>query len=202
MERLAILGGTFDPIHAGHLRMAHAIQKQLEFDSIVFLPAFKPPHKQVRHDFAPFEDRLAMVSLAIQPYEAFTVSSLEAERGGLSYTFDTVCCLQELWPDADIYMIIGEDSLDQLYTWHRILELLRLVHFVVAERPGYEGEDGVARLVAFCGAWAKEKIIHAEVPETALSSTEIRQRIKEGLPVRGMIPREVERYMADHALYK
>ena len=116
MERLAILGGTFDPIHAGHLRMAHAIQKQLEFDSIVFLPAFKPPHKQVRHDFAPFEDRLAMVSLAIQPYEAFTVSSLEAERGGLSYTFDTVCCLQELWPDADIYMIIGEDSLDQLYT--------------------------------------------------------------------------------------
>ena len=130
MERLAILGGTFDPIHAGHLRMAHAIQKQLEFDRIVFLPAFKPPHKQVRHDFAPFEDRLAMVSLAIQPYEAFTVSSLEAERGGLSYTFDTVCCLQELWPDADIYMIIGEDSLDQLYTWHRILELLRLVHFV------------------------------------------------------------------------
>ena len=182
--------------------MTLAIQKQLAFDRVVFLPAFNPPHKQIRHDFASWEDRLAMVKLAVRPYDVFTVSPLEAERGGLSYTFDTVRALQELWPDAEIYLIIGEDSLDQLHTWHRILELLRLVYFVVAERPGYVGEEGVRRLTASCGAWAKDKIIHAEVPETALSSTEIRQRIKEGRPVRGMVPREVERYISDRGLYK
>ena len=108
MERLAIMGGTFDPIHMGHLRMAHAVQRQLEFDKVVFLPAYIPPHKQKRSDFASWQDRLAMVKLAIKEYEDFVVSSLEFDRGGLSYTYDTVNVMQELWPDADIYLIIGE----------------------------------------------------------------------------------------------
>ena len=116
MERLAIMGGTFDPIHMGHLRMAHAVQRQLEFDKVVFLPAYIPPHKQKRSDFASWQDRLAMVELAIKEYEDFVVSSLEFDRGGLSYTYDTVNVMQEMWPDADIYLIIGEDSLTQLYT--------------------------------------------------------------------------------------
>lgn len=90
MERLAIMGGTFDPIHMGHLRMAHAVQQQLEFDRVVFLPAYIPPHKQKRSDFASWQDRLAMVELAVKGYEDFVVSSLEFDRGGLSYTYDTV----------------------------------------------------------------------------------------------------------------
>ena len=202
MERLAIMGGTFDPIHIGHLRMAYAVQQQLAFDKVVFLPAYIPPHKQTRSDFASWEDRLAMVQMAIQSYADFVVSSLEFDRGGISYTYDTVNFLQELWPDAEIYLIIGEDSLTQLFTWYRVQDLLRLVHFVAAERPGYEGEEGVARLTKAYGSWAAEKIIHAEVPETAVSSTEIRKRLREGKPIRGMVPMAVERYIYERGLYR
>jgi nicotinate-nucleotide adenylyltransferase len=201
MERLAIMGGTFDPIHIGHLRMAYAVQQQLAFDKVVFLPAYIPPHKQTP-DFASWEDRLAMVQMAIQSYADFVVSSLEFDRGGISYTYDTVNFLQELWPDAEIYLIIGEDSLTQLFTWYRVQDLLRLVHFVAAERPGYEGEEGVARLTKAYGSWAAEKIIHAEVPETAVSSTEIRKRLREGKPIRGMVPMAVERYIYERGLYR
>ena len=202
MERLAIMGGTFDPIHIGHLRMAYAVQQQLDFDKVVFLPSYIPPHKQTRSDFASWEDRLAMVQLAVQNYADFVVSSLEFDRGGISYTYDTVNFLQELWPDAEIYLIIGEDSLTQLFTWYRVQDLLRLVHFVAAERPGYEGEEGVARLTKAYGSWAAEKIIHAEVPETAISSTEIRKRLREGKPVRGMVPMAVELYIYERGLYR
>ena len=202
MERLAIMGGTFDPIHMGHLRMAHAVQQQLAFDRVVFLPSYIPPHKQTRSDFASWQDRLAMVELAVQNYADFVVSSLEFDRGGISYTYDTVNFLQELWPDAAIYLIIGEDSLTQLYTWYRALDLLRLVYFVAAERPGYEGEVGVARLTKAYGSWAAEKIIHAEVPETAISSTEIRKRLREGKPIRGMVPMAVDQYIYERGLYR
>ena len=202
MERLAIMGGTFDPIHVGHLRMAHAVQRQLAFDRVVFLPSYIPPHKQTRSDFASWQDRLAMVQLAAQSYADFVVSSLEFDRGGISYTYDTVNFLQELWPDAEIYLIIGEDSLTQLYTWYRVPDLLRLVHFVAAERPGYEGEEGVARLTKAYGAWTAAKIIHAEVPETAISSTEIRKRLREDKPIRGMVPPAVEQYIYKRGLYR
>ena len=202
MERLAIMGGTFDPIHMGHLRMAYAVQQQLDFDRVVFLAAYIPPHKQTRSDFASWQDRLAMVKLAIQKYDDFVVSCLEFDRGGVSYTYDTVNLMQELWPDAEIYLIIGEDSLTQLHTWYRVLDLLRLVHFVAAERPGYEGEVGVARLTKAYGPWAASKIIHAEVPETAISSTEIRQRLREGKPIRGMTPLAVEEYIYERGLYR
>ena len=202
MERLAIMGGTFDPIHMGHLRMTRAVQRQLEFDRVVFLPACIPPHKQTRSDFASWQDRLAMVQLTIQDYDDFVVSSLEFDRGGISYTYDTVNFMQELWPDAEIYLIIGEDSLTQLYTWYRALDLLRLVHFVSAERPGYEGEVGVERLTKAYGSWVADKIIHAEVPETAISSTEIRKRLREGKPIRGMVPLAVEQYIYEHRLYQ
>ena len=202
MERLAIMGGTFDPVHMGHLRMARAVQRQLDFDRVVFLPSFIPPHKQTRSDFASWHDRLAMVELAIRKYDDFVVSSLEFDRGGISYTYDTVNFMQELWPDAEIYLIIGEDSLTQLYTWYRVLDLLRLVHFVAAERPGYEGEAGVERLVKAYGPWVVGKIIHAEVPETAISSTEIRKRLREGKPIRGMTPPAVETYIYERGLYR
>lgn len=202
MERLAVMGGTFDPIHRGHLRMAAAVQKQLGFDRVVFLPSFNPPHKQIRCDFASWQDRLEMVRLGIKDYPGFTVSTLEFDRGGLSYTYDTVCSLQELWPDAEIFLIIGEDSLDQLHTWHRIRDLLRVSRFVVVQRPGYQGEKGEERLIQACGIWVKGHIIHAAVPETALSSTEIRQRVKKGRPIRDMVPFAVEEYIAAHQLYR
>ena len=130
MERLAIMGGTFDPI-------------------------------QTRSNCASWQDRLAMVELAIQEYDDFVVSCLEFDRGGISYTYDTINFMQELWPDAEIYLIIGEDALIHLYKWYRMQDLLRLVHFVAAKRSGYEGAAGVAQLVRAYGPWAAEKVIHA-----------------------------------------
>ena len=130
MERLAIMGGTFDPIHMGHLRMARAVQRQMDFDKVVFLPSYIPPHKQTRSNCASWQDRLAMVELAIQEYDDFVVSCLEFDRGGISYTYDTIKFMQKLWPGAEIYLIIGEDALIHLYKWYRVPDLLRLVHFV------------------------------------------------------------------------
>ena len=177
MERLAIMGGTFDPIHMGHLRMARAVQRQMDFDRVVFLPSYIPPHKQTRSNCASWQDRLAMVELAIQEYDDFVVSCLE---------FD---------------LIIGEDALIHLYKWYRMQDLLRLVHFVAAKRSGYEGAAGVAQLVRAYGPWAAEKVIHAEVPETTISSTEIRQRLREGKPIRGMVSLAVEKYIYERGLY-
>ena len=142
-----------------------------------------------------------MVELAIQEYDDFVVSCLEFERGGISYTYDTINFMQELWPGAEIYLIIGEDALIHLYKWYRVPDLLRLVHFVAAKRSGYEGEAGVTQLVRAYGPWVAEKVIHAEVPETAISSTEIRQRLREGKPIRGMVPLAVEKYIYERGLY-
>ena len=202
MERLAIMGGTFDPIHEGHLRIADAVQRQLEFDRVLFLPALNPPHKQYRHRFASPEDRLAMVRLAVAPYPYFMASSIEYERGGLSYTYDLVRLLQDRRPDADLALIIGEDSLEQLGTWYRAEDLLRLVRFVVAARPGYGPREGMHLLEQQFGNWVRERIVCAAVPETAVSATEIRDRVRRGLPIRGMVPAAVERYIAEKGLYR
>ncbi|MEE3381734.1 MAG: nicotinate-nucleotide adenylyltransferase [Succiniclasticum sp.] len=202
MERLAIMGGTYDPIHEGHLRIADAVQRQLEFDRVLFLPALNPPHKQYRHRFASPEDRLAMVRLAVAPYPYFMASSLEYERGGLSYTYDLVRLLQDRRPDADLALIIGEDSLEQLGTWYRAEDLLRLVRFVVAARPGYRPREGIHLLERQFGSWVRDRVVYADVPETAVSSTEIRDRVRRGLPIRGMVPAAVERYIAEKGLYR
>ena len=201
MERIAIMGGSFDPIHIGHLRLSYAVQQQLAFDRVVFLPTYISPHKQTRSDFASWEDRLAMVQLAMQGYADFAVSSLEFDRGGVSYTYDTVNFMKEMWPDAEIYLIVGEDTLAKLYLWYRALDLLRVVHFVTAERPGYEGETGIKLLIRAYGSWVADKIISVEVPKTAISSTEIRKRLREEKPIRGMTPPAVEQYLYRHGLY-
>jgi nicotinate-nucleotide adenylyltransferase len=201
MERLGILGGTYDPIHEGHLRLATAVAGRLELDRVLFLPALNPPHKRCRH-FAPPEDRLAMVRLAVAPYPDFYASDLEYERGGLSYTYDLVRLLQERRPDADLYVIIGEDSLEQLHTWYRAEDLLRLARFVVAARPGYDARKGLAALERAFGPWVRGRVLLEEVPETALSSTEIRSRVAQGLPIRGMVPLAVEQYIQEKGLYR
>ena len=201
VERIGIMGGSFDPIHMGHLRMAYAVQQQLVFDRVVFLPAYIPPHKQTRSDFASWEDRLAMVQLAMQGYADFVVSSLEYDRGGVSYTYDTVNFMQEMWPHADIYLIIGEDALAKLYLWYRAVELIRMVYFVTAERPGYEGKIGMKQLTQAYGSWVADKIISVDVPKTAISSTEIRKRLREEKPIRGMTPQAVEQYLYSRGLY-
>lgn len=198
-KRLGILGGTFDPIHLGHLRMAEAVYERMSLEQIIFIPAFVPPHK-LGMDFAPAADRFAMTELAVADRSDFSVSDMELRRSGISYTIDTVRQLRAIYKDEDLYFIIGADSVAQLHTWHYIEEMLELVMFVAAGRPGYEGV--MDEVVMHLGPRAKERIILLDTPEYDISSTEIRSRIRAGGSLAGMVPGAVEKYIYQHHLYQ
>lgn len=196
---LGILGGTFDPIHIGHLRIAEAVYERIALEQIIFIPAFVPPHK-VGQDYAPAEHRYAMTELAVKPYPHFTVSDMELRRSGVSYTIDTLRELRHKYPEKELYFIIGADSVAQLHTWNSIEEMLQLATFVAAGRPGYEGV--MEEVVHHLGAAAAERIMLLHTPEYDISSTEIRIRLHEGASLAGLVPRAVEQYINTHNLYR
>lgn len=196
---LGILGGTFDPIHIGHLRIAEAVYERIALEQIIFIPAFVPPHK-VGQDYAPAEHRYAMTELAVKPYPYFTVSDMELRRSGVSYTIDTLRELRQIYPDKELYFIIGADSVAQLHTWNSINEMLQLATFVAAGRPGYEGV--MEEVVHHLGVAAAERIMLLHTPEYDISSTEIRTRLHEGASLAGLVPRAVEQYINAHNLYQ
>lgn len=195
---LGIMGGTFDPIHIGHLQIALAVSQRLGLEEVMFIPAYIPPHK-LGMNFAPAEDRYAMTELAIAPYPTFTLSDMELKRSGVSYTIETVRQLAKEHPDEQLYFIIGADSVAQLHTWHNIHELLELAVFVAAGRPGYEGvmEEAESHL----GSIARRRIMLLDTEEYDVSSTEIRSRIKDGKALTGLVPKAVEEYIYEHGLY-
>ena len=197
-KSLGILGGTFDPIHMGHLRMAEHVFQRRELESIVFIPAYVPPHK-LGQDFAPAQDRYAMTELAVADNPHFTVSDMELKRTGVSYTIDTIRQLHAQYEDRELNFIIGADSVAQLHTWHNIEEMLELTRFVAVWRPGYE--DAMEELVRHLGEQAKERVLLLDTPVYDISSTEIRTRIRQGLGLAGLVPPAVERYIYEHGLY-
>lgn len=196
---IGILGGTFDPVHIGHLRMADAVYKCMDLEQVMFIPAYVAPHK-VGMDIAPADDRYAMTKLAIEPYSYFTVSDLELRRSGVSYTVDTLRELHRQYPEKQLYFIIGADSVEQLHTWNNIEEMLQLATFIGAGRPGYEGiMDNVVKNL---GEEARQHIMLLNTPEYDVSSTDIRERIREGASLMNLVPKIVEDYIYAHGLYK
>ncbi len=196
---IGILGGTFDPVHIGHLRMADAVYKYMNLEQVMFIPAYVAPHK-VGMDIAPADDRYAMTKLAIEPYSYFTVSDLELRRSGVSYTVDTLRELHRQYPEKQLYFIIGADSVEQLHTWNSIEEMLQLATFIGAGRPGYEGiMDNVVKNL---GEEARQHIMLLNTPEYDVSSTDIRERIREGASLMNLVPKVVEDYIYAHGLYK
>lgn len=198
-KRLGIMGGTFDPIHFGHLRTAEFIYEHLELEKIIFIPAFIAPHK-VGLEFAPADARYKMTELATAPYDFFDVTDIELRRCGVSYTYDTVLELKKWYPGQELYFIIGADSVPMLNTWHKIRKLLQEVTFIAADRPGY-GQT-VDKVCNFFGEGAKNKIILMETPEVDISGTDIRERVKKGQSIKGLVPEEVERYILQESLYR
>lgn len=196
---LGILGGTFDPVHMGHLHMAEAVYERMQLEQIMFIPAYVAPHK-VGLDFAPAEERFRMTQLAVEPYSQFVVSDIELRRSGVSYTIDTVRELSKIYADRELYFIIGADSVVQLHTWNNIYDLLELATFVAAGRPGYEGV--MEQVVATLGAEAAKRIVLLDTPEYDISSTDIRTRIRSGQSLAGLVPSDVEEYIRSHGLYK
>jgi nicotinate-nucleotide adenylyltransferase len=201
-KRIGIIGGSFDPVHVGHLIVAQDAVERFELNEIVFVPAAIPPHKQHLRQIGA-DHRLNMLRLATETDLRFSVSDMEAVRGGVSYTYDTVRALRDGRPDVEWVLVVGSDTLVDLHTWYRIDELLELCEVASFLRPGESCVDEI-----------KEKIGLAEPHRTRLlgnlveahlieiSSTEIRMRIAEGLGIRYLVPPEVEMYIHEHGLYR
>ncbi len=196
---IGVLGGTFDPIHFGHLLTAEAVREILSLNKIIFIPAAVPPHK-LGKEIAAAKHRLSMAVLATQGNPFFCVSDMELQRKGPSYTTDTIDALKrEQGADTEIYFITGADAINALDTWRAPTELLAKCHFVAATRQG----TSLARdfLRECFGELAQEHIHEVETPELEISSTEIRRRIQEGLSIRYMVPESVAEYIFKEGLY-
>lgn len=198
MTRLGILGGTFDPIHFGHLVIAEDARVYLGLAKVLFVPAFHPPHKTHRA-YSTFEHRVRMVQLGIQGNKHFELSLIEAERPGLSYTVDTLRELQShLGQNAELYFIVGMDSLSNLTSWYRPAELLTRCRLVVAERAGYQAdlatlEKAIPNL--------RQRLELIDTPELSISSTDLQRRLASGMAIRYQVPPSVEKYIRAQRLY-
>ncbi len=200
--RIGIIGGSFDPIHLGHLVIAQDALERLELDEIVFIPAAISPHKQ-HLKCVEAEHRLRMVELAIEGDYRFSVSDIELIRGGVSYTIDTVRALQASRPDVEWVLIVGSDTLVDLHNWHRIDELLDLCSIASFLRPGESSLDRIAEKIELPEHRKAQLLNHViEAHLVEISSTEIRMRVAEGLGIRYLVPPEVEMYIFEHGLYR
>ncbi len=196
--RLGVFGGTFDPIHYGHLVAAEEVRARLELDKVLFVPAGLPPHK-LDHVISPAHHRLTMLQLAIASNPGFEISRVDVERQEPCFTVDTLALLQKEWgEETELYFIMGMDSLSEILTWKNPQRLIRLARIVVVGRPGFQAD--VSDLEeALPGASQHIQIVDA--PRFEVSSSDIRRRVREGLPIRYQVPAAVEAYIREHRLY-
>ena len=194
------MGGTFDPIHTGHLVTAEAVRIEYGLDKVLFIPASNPPHKQETH-VTPAIHRYIMTVMATYSNPYFYVSSLEMERSGPSYTVDTVRELIKQFGDTiDIYFITGADAIQDLPSWEQIETLLGMCHFIAATRPGCLStlED----VIEHFGPLGHRQIHRLATPELEISSTDIRERIRKGRSIKYIVPESVENYIYKEGLYR
>jgi nicotinate-nucleotide adenylyltransferase len=189
------MGGTFDPIHFGHLLAAETARETCGLDEVWFIPSFQPPLKD-REPGAEGHVRLEMVYRAIDFQPHFRAMDIELERGGTSYTIDTVQTLRELYPQRSFSIIIGADRINDLMRWHRIEELAALADFIGVERPG-EPVD-LDKLPSFL----RERLTITSMPLIDISSTEIRQRQADGRSIRFLLPEKVHSFIKRNGLYE
>ena len=188
--RIGIMGGTFDPIHNGHLVAASEAQIQFDLDEVVFVPTGKPWMKDT---VTPGEHRYLMTVIATAANPGFNVSRVDLDREGATYTIDTLRDMREAYPDADLFFITGADAVAQIMEWKDVAEVWTLAHFIAVSRPGHAltisglPEQGVSSL---------------EVPALAISSTDCRNRVSRGYPVWYLVPDGVVQYIAKHHLYR
>ena len=193
------MGGTFDPIHIGHLVTAEAVRLEYNLEKVIFIPASQPPHKQNSSVTAAFH-RYIMTVMATYSNPYFFVSDIELNRPGLSYTIDTIKSLINQYGEkADFYFITGVDAVQDLATWHNIEDLLDLCHFVAATRPGCIST--IDNVIKYFGAKGRERIHRLATPELEISSTDIREKVRKGLSIRYIVPESVENYILKERLY-
>ena len=188
------MGGTFDPIHHGHLVAASEVQSWFDLDEVIFVPTGQPWQKADR-DVSAAEDRYLMTVIATAANPRFAVSRVDIDRDGPTYTIDTLRDLKASLPDADLYFITGADAMAALLTWREHEELFELAHFVGCTRPGHEMDDKTLE------GLPTDRITIVEIPALAISSTDCRVRVERGEPVWYLVPDGVVQYIGKHKLY-
>lgn len=199
-RRIGILGGTFDPIHVGHLMTAEAVRDEFSLDKVIFIPAAVPPHK-MDQQVTEARHRYLMTVLATTSNPHFDVSSIEMDRPGPSYTIDTIYELKRQYGEnTDLFFITGADAIADIPTWDRIEELLGLCQFIAATRPGFL--PNVDNIKDYFGELGSTRIHRLETPELEISSTNIRERLKRGFSIKYIVPAAVEDYIYKEGLYR
>ena len=220
-DKIGILGGTFDPVTLGHLGLARNILEKMKLNQVWFIPAWQSPHKQDQ----PATDashRLKMLKEALVQYPEFKVSEIELSQKKISYTIDTLTALLHQHPDTEWYLILGMDTFQDFAVWKNAREILESVHLVIATRPGYPNDLAPKALQALidrlpisyqlnrqekqCPTYSCRKtgktLVFCSIEPMNISSSEVRERIRDGLSVKKMLPPEVERYIMAHHLYQ
>jgi len=199
-----VFGGSFDPVHNGHLGLAQAVVDAGLADEVLFVPARRPPHKQGR-SLSDGHHRLEMIRLAIENCPAFSVSDIELERSeGLSFTFDTLSVLRQVFPEHGLLFLLGMDSLRDLHSWHRAGELVRHFDFIVYPRPGVSCPS-LAELTDRYGTRMGRKLlaaVKADLPQFPWSATEVREACAQNRDLNRFCPEPVCRYIQTHGLYR
>ncbi|MGZ8804204.1 MAG: nicotinate-nucleotide adenylyltransferase [Microbacterium sp.] len=188
--RIGVMGGTFDPIHHGHLVAASEVAQSFDLDEVVFVPTGEPWQKS---DVSPSEHRYLMTVIATASNPRFTVSRVDIDRAGPTYTIDTLHELKKQRPDAELYFITGADAIAQILSWRDHDELWELAHFVAVSRPGHD--------LSTAGL-PTDDVSQLEIPALAISSTDCRDRVQHGNPVWYLVPDGVVQYIAKHHLYR
>ena len=198
--RLGLYGGTFDPVHYGHLLLAEQCREQCGLDEVWFIPAHQAPHKQGTA-MTPGKERAEMLEFAVAGYPQFKVSRIEIQRGGTSFTVDTLQQLRDENPARELFFLIGADSLVDLPTWRepeRIASLATIVAVNRGDRPLPAADELKDKVGDTIGA----RVRLVTMPGIDLSASDLRQRVREGRSIRFMVPRAVEAYIAEHRLYQ
>jgi nicotinate-nucleotide adenylyltransferase len=215
-RRIGLLGGTFNPVHEGHLRAAEEVRQRFGLSRVLFIPSYIPPHKQTT-DMASPKDRYAMVELAVRSYPEIEVSPLEIEAREKSYSIITLNKLKAIYADAWIFFILGIDAFLEIETWRSYREVLEQCHFIVISRPGLDLARArevlpseYAGKIKDCGGagpigddlLSRYRVFLVMINALDISSTDIRGRVKAGRPIHGLVPEPVEEYIRTKNLYQ
>jgi nicotinate-nucleotide adenylyltransferase len=199
--RIGILGGTFDPVHYGHLLLAESCRDQIPLDRVVLVPAAVSPHKLDQQP-TPATARVEMLQLAIAGHPQFEVSTVEIDRGGTSYSIDTLEALQQHAAEDEWFLLMGADTLRDFPKWHRPEDICRLTRLAVVHRPDAGAIDLTILEPFLTGTSCQQRPVIVSMPLMGISSSAIRQRVRQGQSIRYLLPRAVEKYIEEHGLYR
>jgi len=215
-NKIGIFGGTFNPVHYGHLRAAEEVREKLHFEKVLFIPSRNPPLKM--DDLAPAEERYEMTRLSIEANPFFEISPIECEKQGKSYTVETLAALRELYPDKALYLIVGIDSFLDIPAWRQPERVLELTHFVVLSRPGFSFSsissliptniailsemDGARREVYKTNLKNGREVVLLNVTPLPISATTVRRLVRHGKSIKYLLPDKIESYIISHSLYQ